>query len=161
MDTEVASILDEHRARLERAIGRSLDPIPASASVPLSEAERVHLREEAEELYWNELEWENITSEEKMDDGAITELTFPAFLALMRGLLLREALPDAGAAAAPRPEVVEDVLSFLSRRLIDLSRDVEAGTAEDPERARAERALTSGLMDLVLLRLHGIDPADV
>ena len=161
MDTEVTTLLQEHRTRLERAIGRALEPVPPSDAEPLSDSDRNYLREEAEELYWNELEWENITSEEKMDDGAVTQLTFPGFLAFVRGLLLKEALPDAGAAASPRPEVVEDVLAFLSRRLLDLSNDVTNGSADDPDRAKTERALTSGLVDIVLLRLHGIDPADV
>ena len=159
MDTDVTSLLDERRSALERAIGRPFGPVVPPADEPLPERDRTHLREEAEELYWNELEWENITSEEAMDGGAVTELTFPGFLAFVQGLLLREALPDAKGRAAPRPEVVQDVLAFLSRRVLDLGSDL--GDGEDPDRTRAEHALTAGLLDLVLMRLHGIDPADV
>ncbi len=161
MDKDITTFLDDRRTQLERAIGRALGPVPSSTAAPLTETKRNFLREEAEELYWNELEWENITEEERLDDGAIAELTFPGFLAFVRGLLLKEALPEAGVQATPRPEVVEDVLAFLSQRLLDLSNDAEPGDADDAARARTERTLTSNLVDLVLLRLHGVDPADV
>ncbi len=162
MSTDIATYLEERRVALERSLGRPLFRDPEESEVPLSEVERGYLRDEALELYWNDLEWEHITEEERLDDGALIEMAFPGFLAYVRGLLLREALPDAGAEAKPRPEVVEDVLAFLGGRVLELEQAVEdEEELEEVERLRSERDMTTQLVDLVLMRLYEVDPADL
>ena len=162
MTTEIATYIEERRAALEHKLGKPLVRPEAPAIAPPSEEERKYLRDEALDLYWNDLEWEHITEEERLDDGALTEMAFPGFLAFVRGLLLREALPDAGAPATPRPEVVEDVLSFLSGRVLELGGAVgDNEDAEESERLRGELEMTKHLVDLVLLRLYEVDPNDL
>ena len=163
MTTEITSYLEERRVALERAVGKQLVRPAATAAEPLTGDERTYLRDEALDLYWNDLEWENLTEEERLDDGgALTEMAFPGFLAFVRGLLLKEAMPDAGAEAIPRPEVVEDVLAFLSGRVLELQASVDGEQdAEELERLRGELAMTGQLVDLVLLRLYEVDPNDL
>ena len=52
-----------------------------SFSDPLPEKDGAYLLETAEEFYWNDLEWEELTGEEKIDEEFLTELAFPGFLA--------------------------------------------------------------------------------
>ncbi len=114
---------------------------------------RSFLREEAEELYWNELEWEKLTSEEMSKGGSsLVEFAFPGFLAFIDGLLLKEANADSPVPATPRPEVVEDMLLFLATRYLEL-------LAESDPASCLEREMTERLIDLVLYRLHSI-PVD-
>jgi len=141
-------LLARRRARLERVLQHPL-VVPRGSGV--SPERRQFLREEAEELYWNELEWEKLTAEEMAVGGsALVELAFPGFLAFVDGLLLKEATADSKVPACPRPEVVEDVLLFLSTRCLELI----GGSA--PEQ-RLEREMTERLVDLVLYRLHGLE----
>jgi hypothetical protein len=138
------------RARLERLLQHSL-VVPRSSDV--SAERRSFLLEEAEELYWNELEWEKLTAEEMSKGGsALVELAFPGFLAFIDGLLLRVATARSPVPATPRPEVVEDVLHFLATRCLELLPATDA-------QARLERDMTERLIDLVLYRLHRI-PVD-
>jgi hypothetical protein len=138
------------RARLEKVLQHPLVPPRDSG---LSPDGRAFLREEAEELYWNELEWEKLTSEEMSKGGSeLVELAFPGFLAFIDGLLLKEVNPDSTVPASPRPEVVEEVLLFLARRCLELMPETE------PEK-KLEREMTERLVDLVLYRLHGL-PVD-
>jgi hypothetical protein len=128
-------------------------PARAAAFVRHQRGPTQFLREEAEELYWNELEWEKLTSEEMRRGGSeLVELAFPGFLAFIDGLLLKEVNRDSLAPASPRPEVVEDVLLFLSRRHLELLVETEPAL-------RLEREMTERLIDLVLYRLHGL-PVD-
>lgn len=143
--------LSRRRARLEHLLQHPL--VPPRPSGDLSEDSRSYLREEAEELYWNELEWEKLTSEEMRSGGSeLVELAFPGFLAFIDGLLLKEVNRDSLAPASPRPEVVEDVLLFLARRCLELLQETEP-------QPRLEREMTERLVDLVLYRLHGL-PVD-
>lgn len=141
--------LARRRARLEKILQTPLVP-PRSSGI--DEERRKFLREEAEDLYWNELEWEKLTSEEMRGGGELVELTFPGFLAFVDGLLLKEANPDSPVPAQPRPEVVEDILLFLSTRYLELLPET------DPQSA-LERDMLERLVDLVLYRLHNI-PVD-
>jgi hypothetical protein len=140
------------RRRLARLIQRPLTPPAASAD--LSAEGRRFLLEEAQELYWNELSWEQVTEEEGLADSGLVEFTFPGFLAFTEGLLLREVMPDSLAPARPRPEVVEDILEFLAVRCVQLA-------GERDEDARIEREVAVRLMDLLLYRQHGIDVEEV
>lgn len=141
-----ARLVARRRARLERLLGRPLPPPRDAQPVPLDK--RRYLLEEAEELYWNELAWESITSEER-HGSELMELMFPGFLAFVDGLLLREVRPDSQAGPEPRPQVVEDILHFLAERRI------EREDASDPEDV-FERQAAERLVDLVLYRLHSI-----
>ncbi|HUG40449.1 MAG TPA: hypothetical protein VMM12_08185 [Longimicrobiales bacterium] len=146
------AFLSRRRARLSRLIQRSLDPPPPSGS--LLEDRRRFLLEEAQELYWNELSWEQVTEEEGIGESGLVEFTFPGFLAFVEGLLLREVMPDSLAPARPRPEVVEDILAFLAARCVELE------DSEDPE-TEVERQVTARLIDLVLYRQHDIAVEEV
>lgn len=140
--------LARRRARLEQVLQH---PLVSPRATGVSPERRVFLREEAEDLYWNELEWEKLTAEEMTGSGsALVELTFPGFLAFIDGLLLKQASADSKVPACPRPEVVEDVLLFLATRCLELI------TGTSPEQ-RLEREMTERLIDLVLYRLHGLE----
>ncbi len=147
----VDRLVASHRRRLARLLQRPVEP-PAGSGI--GEDRRRYLLEEAEDLYWNELSWEQLTEEEGLAESGLVEFTFPGFLALVEGLLLREAMPDSQAPASPRPEVVEDVLRFLARRHLELE-------GERDRESAIEREVTRRLMDLVLYRLHDIDVEEV
>jgi hypothetical protein len=139
--------LARRRARLEQLLQ---SPLVQPRTSGLEADRRTFLREEAEELYWNELEWEKLTKEEMSTGGsALVEFAFPGFLAFVDGLLLKKANRDSPVPASPRPEVVEDVLLFLAKRCLELLPET------DPART-LEREMTERLMDLVLYRLHGL-----
>ena len=161
MTDRVSTLLGGRRERLERLLGRSLEQPHTGPRSPLSPKVREFLREEAEDLYWNELEWENITDEELLESGPLTELAFPGFLAFMRGLLLTEVMPDALAPASPRPEVVEDVLLFLGERVVELEDGLAAPDSDGETRMREELGMTSRLIDLVLYLFHELTPAEI
>jgi hypothetical protein len=160
MTDRADTLLQARRERLERILGRRL-ALPAESPEPLSTEARAYLVGEGESLYWNDLEWERITDEEALEEGPITQLTFPGFLAFVRGLLLYEVMPDSQAPANPRPQVVEDLLGFLSRRVIELE-DASTRPADgEPDRIRTELEVTSHLVDLVLYLLHGLGAEDI
>jgi len=161
MTDRVSTLLGGRRERLERLLGRALEAPHTGPRPPLSEKVRAFLKEEAEDLYWNELEWENITDEEQLEGEPLTELAFPGFLAFIRGLLLTEVMPDAKAPASPRPEVVEDMLGFLADRVLELEDGLAAPDPEGEDRLRLELTMTSRLIDLVLYRYHELSQADV
>lgn len=161
MTDRVSTLLGGRRERLERTLGRPLEAPRTGPRSPLTEKIRTFLREEAEDLYWNELEWENITDEESLEGGPLTELAFPGFLAFVRGLLLTEVMPDAKAPASPRPEVVEDVLGFLAGRVVELEDGLASPAPDGEEGLRLELEMTSRLVDLVLYRYHELSPAEV
>lgn len=160
MTDRAASFLQARRERLERTLGRRLVPA-AEPREPLSAEARAYLVGEGESLYWNDLEWEHITDEEALEEGPITQLTFPGFLAFIRGLLLYEVMPDSQAPASPRPQVVEELLGFLSRRVVELEDGLGSPGEQEPERLRTELAVTSHLIDLVLYLLHGVAAEDI
>ena len=156
MTDRAETLLNGRRERLEEILGHPLSTPERGASDMPPETRRF-LRDEAEDLYWNELEWENITDEEQVENGALTEMAFPGFLAFVRGLLLTEVMPDALAPASPRPEAVEDILRFLADRVVEL----EESLARVEQRLEAELAMTSRLIDLVLYLMHGLDGDEV
>jgi len=161
MTDRVTTLLGGRRERLEHLLGRSLEAPRTGPRSPIPEKIRSFLEEEAEDLYWNELEWEHITDEESLDGGPLTELAFPGFLAFVRGLLLTEVMPDAKAPASPRPEVVEDILRFLASRVVELEDGLAQPSPDGGERLHREREMTSRLIDLVLYRYHELSRADV
>jgi len=161
MTDRASTLLSGRRERLERILERELRPPITDPDSPIPPHVREFLLEEAEDLYWNELEWENITDEEALEDGPITQLAFPGFLAFMRGLLLTEVMPDALAPASPRPQVVEDTLGFLCGRVVELEEALAGGGGDEPDKARSEMEMTSRLIDFVLYRFHELAPAEI
>jgi len=156
----IAALLAERRQRLQSETGRPLRAPEGQPDAPLTEAQRKYLQDEAFDLYWNDLEWENVTEEERMEGGSLPELTFPGFLAFIRGLLLTRVKADSLAKASPRPEVVEDILAFLAGRLLDLTKEAGDPDADEGDRAALEYRMTDGLLDRVLMTYHGIQAED-
>jgi hypothetical protein len=162
MTDRATTLIEGRRERLERILGpKKLEAPRAAAAAPLTPDARAYLVEEAQNLYWNDLEWERITDEEALEEGPIAQLAFPGFLAFIRGLLLHEVMPDSQAPASPRPQVVEDVLEFLARRVVELEDELATAPADDADSMRTELGLTSQLVDLVLYQFHGVGPKDV
>ncbi|HUF76786.1 MAG TPA: hypothetical protein VMM35_10940 [Longimicrobiales bacterium] len=160
MNDRASTLLEARRERLERILGRPLsEPAPGTEEAFTDEGRR-YLLEEAASLYWNDLEWEHITDEEALEEGRITQLTFPGFLAFIRGLLLHEVMPDSKAPATPRPQVVEDVLRFLTGRVVELEEDL-ANPDGEADKLRTELDVTNHLVDLVLYELHELSEEDV
>ena len=160
MNDRARILLEGRRERMERAVGRALTKPARSDRPELSASEREHLLDGATDLYVNEMAWENITDEEQVEGEPLAELTFPGFLAYVRGLLLERVMEDSLAPANPRPEVVEDVVGFLAQRVVELQDSAGTTAIEDPARTALELAVTDRLLDLVLFQFHGIDPAD-
>lgn len=148
-ESRETALLRERRERLVRLTGA---PLRTPKGPPTTPERAQFLREEAEELYWNELAWEKLTDEEMIGGSELVEYTFPAFLAFIDGLLLREVPHDAAAGAEPRPAVVEEILRFLAGRCL---------STDDEEMGALEREMTSRLIDLVLYRLHGVETSGV
>jgi len=161
MTDRATTLLDGRRERIERALGRSLGPPMVGPAGPIPSESREYLKGEAVDLYWNELEWEHITDEEALEEGPIAPLTFPGFLAFVRGLLLEKVMPDSLAPANPRPQVVEDVLEFLAGRAIELEEGLSEPEDGEADRLRTELSLTSGLIDQVLYLYHQLDTEEV
>ena len=161
MTDRAGTMLSGRREQIERVLARELTPPVMSPSGPTPPDVRAFLREEAEDLYWNELEWEHITDEEALEGGPLTKMASPGLLAFIRGLLLREVMPDALAPASTRPQVVEDVLGFLCDRVVELQ-DSLAGDADgDREQQETEMQMSNRLVDLVLYRYHELAPEDI
>ena len=161
MKDRVSTLLEGRKERLEAILGRDLEVVTEPDDAPLSGEDREYLLEEAEDLYWNELEWENITEEERVEEGALTELAFPGFLAFVRGLLLEEAMPDAQAPARPRPEVVQDILRFLAGRVVELRDEVREDPDDGADALESELGMTNRLVDLVLYELYGLGDEEI
>lgn len=142
--------LEMRRARLRGAVDRPLRPVRGDAALPADSVN--HLRNEAEELFWTELSWEQMTDEEQVAGGRLTDLVFPGFLAFVDGLLLDSCT------ARPHPEVVEAILLFLAERYTAFSAELEGGA--DSQRVVFARAMTVALIDLVLCRLYRLTPTE-
>lgn len=155
MTDRATTLLDARRERLERLLDRHLAPPVDESGGPLSDEARRYLLGEAETLYWNDLEWEHITDEEALEEGPVTQLTFPGFLAFVRGLLLQEVMPDSMAPATPRPQVVADILHFLATRVVELEDGLDE-SSDEAEKLRSELDMTSHLIDLVLYQFHRV-----
>ena len=151
------AFVEQRRARVLNAIGRAPHVFPESESLP---PERLaFFRREAEDLYWNELSWEQLTDEEAVAGGHMTEMVFPGFLALVEGLLVDRVPADAITRARPHPDAVEEILTFVAERYAAATRELEAGA--DSQKVVWARMMSSELVDLVLYRLYRLSPAEV
>jgi hypothetical protein len=144
--------VETRRRRVLAGVGPSRETAGLGAE-PLDAARAHHLQREAEDLYWNELAWEQDTDEELIAGGRLTEMVFPAFLAFVDGLL-----PRASGTRSPHPDVVEEILIFLSEQYLRFTAELEAGA--DSQRLVWARAMTSRLIDLVLYRLYRLTPEE-
>jgi hypothetical protein len=145
--------VESRRSRLLGVLGRPATPVRAGGT-PLPRGRVQYLLREAEELYWNELAWEELTEEERISGGHLTELVFPGFLAFVDGLLLEPGEARSPEGSGPHPEVVEEVLLFLAERLSSATE--ELGRGADSENLVWARAMTAHLIDLVLYRLYDV-----
>lgn len=151
------ALIEQRRERIRSALG----DLPGRGRVDpcLAAADRcIYFRREAEELYWNELAWEQMTEEESIEGGHLTEMVFPGLLALVDGLLPER--PGAGRGDGPRryPDAVEEILTFLGERASLLTAELRAGV--DSQQVLWARAMTLQLIDLVLYRLYGLATED-
>lgn len=149
--------VESRRARILEASVRPLAPVAPDAE-RLSAERLAFFRREAEELYLNELAWEELTDEELVAGGHLTEMVFPGVLAFVEGLLVERAPADSLAPARPHPDAVEEILAFLGDRCAELTAQLEAGV--DSQRVVWARSMTCQLVDLVLYRLYGLSAAE-
>ncbi len=126
---------------------------------PTAPDSRKHLFEEACELYWNELNWEQITDEEQTDGGELTEMVFPGLLTLVDALLPRAANGEPDRSREHR-DVAHDFLLWLAARLVELRSRREEGP-EDRLQTRRETQITDELVDLVTYRLYSITDEEI
>jgi hypothetical protein len=157
---ELASrtLVEERVRSLRRLVRRELDPSDLVLR-PTAPAARQHLFEEACELYWNELNWEQLTDEELVAEGEFTEMVFPGLLALVDAWLPRSenGEPDRD---RERRDVAHDFLIWLAARLVEL----RIGKPEDAaDRSRIQRTIqvTDELIDLVSYRLYCLTDGDI
>jgi hypothetical protein len=149
--------VERRRAHVCGALDRPAQVVGADAE-PLSAQRLEFVRGEAEELYENELSWEELTDEEAIPGGHLTEMVFPGLLALVEGLLVDRVPDDALAPARPHPDGVEEILVFLGERYADATARLEAGA--DSQKLVWARHMTARLIDLVLYRLYRLTPAE-
>ncbi|MFQ5890394.1 MAG: hypothetical protein ACE5JR_10125 [Gemmatimonadota bacterium] len=159
-DLEVAArtLLSERLRSLERSLHRELD-IGDIVLRPTRPASRQHLFEEACELYWNELSWEQITDEEMYEEGELTEMIFPGLLALIDAFLphSRNGEPDRN---REHRDVAHDFLLWLAGRLVEL-RNTPPEDASDRQRLRREERITDELIDLITYRLYSLSDEEI
>jgi hypothetical protein len=152
------TLVEERLRGLGKAVGRDLAPVdlilkPAAPNI------RQHLFEEACELYWNELSWEQLTDEERMGDEELTEMVFPGLLALVDAFLPRgpNGEPDRD---RERRDVAHDFLLWLAARLIEL-RNAPLPEPSVRGRLRRQAAVTDDLIDLVTFRLCSLSNKEI
>jgi hypothetical protein len=151
------AFVEQRRSRICRLLGH-VPECAGQGAAPLAPERLTHLRRDAEELYWNELVWEELTDEEAISGGHLTEMVFPGFLAFVDGLLLETASSDSPAPACPHPDAVEEILTFLGERYAEATAELESGI--DSQKVVWARLMTRHLIDLVLYRLYRLSPAE-
>ena len=151
------AFVEQRRARIFGILGRTPTRVGAGAG-PLSPERLEYLRREGEALYWNELVWEELTDEEAITGGHLTEMVFPAFLAYVDGLLVDRVAADSSAPASPHPDAVEEILTFLGERYSEATVDLENGC--DSQKVVWARLMARQLIDLVLCRLYRLGSAE-
>ncbi len=136
-------------------LGRQLLPHPAAERTP--EEQHRHLLEETQQLYENELTWEEETGEESTDSGSVVSLVFPGTLALIDALVTTHDPSERGEGGAHR-DVVASFLEWLADRLLRL----RSGGLHGSATIRAKEVdLTDRLIDLVMHRYCGLSAAEI
>jgi hypothetical protein len=152
------TLVEERLRGLRKAVGRELAPVdivikPARANV------RRHLFEEACELYWNELNWEQISDEELVGDGELTEMVFPGLLSLVSALLPKAPNGEPDRDREHR-DVAHDFLLWLAARLVEL-RNARSDGDRDVVHIRRQTAVTDELIDLVSFQLYSLSDDEI
>ena len=150
LDLAARTLVEERVRALRLILDRDLDPDDIVLR-PTAPASRRHLFEEACDLYWNELNWEQLTDEERVSGGELTEMVFPGLLALVSALLPRSENGEPDRDREHR-DVAHDFLLWLASRLVEL-RVTRPEDDEDRDRIIAEIQVTDDLVDLVSCRL--------
>jgi len=154
-----ARVLIAERLRcLQKFVDRQID-LDDIVLKPTAPDSRRHLFEEACELYWNELNWEQLTDEELYAEGELTEMVFPGLLTLIDALLPRA---DNGEPDRDREyrDVAHDFLLWVAQRLVEL-RTTQPEDDSDRQRLRRERTITDDLVDLVAYRLYCLTDKEI
>lgn len=147
--------IERRLRKIEQAIDGQLPPHPPAERTP--ERGHQHLLEEAQELYRNELAWEEETGEESMDSGFVVALVFPGTLALIDALVTSHPATEQGE-GGPHRDVVLSFLDWLADRLFRL----RAGEGGVSGMDRAKQVdLTDRLIDLVIYRYCSLDASEV
>lgn len=158
LDLAARTLVQERARALRRLLRRELD-MEDIVLRPTAPASRRHLFEEACELYWNELNWEQLTDEELCAEGELTEMVFPGLLALVDAWLPRA---DNGEPDRDREhrDVAHDFLLWLASRLVRLRAE---RPEDEADRARIKRELqvTDELIDLVANRLYSLSDGEI
>jgi hypothetical protein len=152
------TLVHERVRALGRLVDRELDPGDVVLR-PTAVESRKHLFEEACELYWNEMNWEQITDEELTDGDELTEMIFPGLLTLIDALLPRGANGEPDRSREHR-DVAHDFLRWLAARLVEL-RTRRDEDQEDRKQSRREAQITDDLVDLVIYRLYSITDEEI
>jgi hypothetical protein len=158
LELAARTLVEERVRALRKLVGRELGPGNVVLR-PTAAAARRHLFEEACELYWNEMSWEQITDEELTDGRELTEMVFPALLTLVDAFLPRGANGEPDRAREHR-DVAHDFLRWLAARLVELRARREEGP-EDKVQTRRETMITDELVDLVAFRLYQITDEEI
>ncbi|MEN8145841.1 MAG: hypothetical protein ABFS14_12930 [Gemmatimonadota bacterium] len=158
LDLAARTLVHERLRCVRRVTKRKLD-LDDIVLRPTAPPARRHLFEEARELYWNELNWEQLTDEELHEDGELTEMVFPGLLTLMDALL------PTGQSGEPDRErehrdVAHDFVIWLARRILEL-RSSKPEDDTDRQRLRREERITDDLLDLVAYRLYSLTDAEM
>lgn len=152
------TLVHERVRALSRLVDRDLDPGDVVLR-PTAVESRKHLFEEACELYWNEMNWEQITDEELTEGDELTEMVFPGLLTLVDALLPRGANGEPDRSREHR-DVAHDFLRWLAARLVEL-RTRREEDQEDRKETRREAQITDDLVDLVIYRLYSITDEEI
>ncbi len=158
LDLAARTLVEERVRALRRILERELDPGDIVLR-PTAPASRRHLFEEACDLYWNELNWEQLTEEERISGGELTEMVFPGLLALVDALLPRSANGEPDRDREHR-DVAHDFLLWLAARLVEI-RVTRGEDDEDRIRLQHEAQVTDDLIDLVSCRLFCLSDAEI
>ncbi len=144
------TLVSERVRGLGKFVQRRLDPGDLIIR-PASDDTREHLFQQACELYWNELGWEELVEEERFGDEGLTEMIFPGLLAFINALLPRaqNGEPDRD---RERRDVAHDFVEWLAARVISL-REGGGGLGDERERLAFQRTITDDLIDLVIYRI--------
>lgn len=158
LDLAARTLVEERVRSLQRLVQRDLDPSDLILR-PTAPAARRHLFEEACELYWNELNWEQLTDEELCAERELTEMVFPGLLALVDAWLPRS---DNGEPDRDREhrDVAHDFLLWLAARLVEL-RVQKPEDGADRVRIHREIQVTDELIDLVSFRLYCLTDIEI
>ncbi|WP_419949542.1 hypothetical protein [Candidatus Palauibacter sp.] len=152
------TLIRERIRGIRKVVGRRLGPSDIVLRRTAPDV-RAHLFEEACELYWNEMSWEEITEEELVGDDELIEMIFPGLLALVDAFLPRapNGEPDRD---RERRDVAHDFLYWLGTRLVTL-REARPEPEHELTRIRRQTKVTDGLIDLIAFRVCSLNNDEI